>query len=72
MLEEERKLSEERSKYKIYCKCGHSIVIYPFEKRKKKLCTHCGYYVYANKRVEFMDRLKTLIDKNFKVEGVFQ
>lgn len=40
----------EIDKYKYYCKCGNSAIIYPFEKRQKKLCDWCGNYIYANKR----------------------
>ena len=69
---EQYKLDEERAKYRVYCKCGHSIIIYPFEKRKKKICTNCGYYVYLNKKVEFMEKIKKIINKNFKMEGVYQ
>lgn len=69
---EDTKLETERAKYKYYCKCGHSLTIYPMEKRIKKLCSWCGHYVYINKRVEFIDKLKKMLDKNFNVEGVYQ
>lgn len=48
----------EIDKYKYYCKCGNSAIIYPFEKRQKKLCDWCGNYIYANKREEFKDNLR--------------
>ena len=51
------KKEDEASKYKHICKCGHTVVIYPFEKRIKKLCGWCGRYVYINKKEEFRDRL---------------
>lgn len=66
------KLIDEKCKYRVYCKCGHSIFIYPFEKKEKKLCDWCGHYVYMNKRVEFIDRLKKMINKGFNTEGVYQ
>lgn len=69
---EDTKLEIERSKYKYHCKCGHSLTIYPMEKRIKKLCSWCGHYVYINKRVEFIDKLKKMLDKNFNMEGVYQ
>lgn len=69
-MSEDTKLESERAKY--YCKCGHSLTIYPMEKRIKKLCSWCGHYVYINKRVEFIDKLKKMLDKNFNVEGVYQ
>ena len=52
------KVVNEKSKYKYYCKCGNSAIIYPFEKRQKKLCDWCGNYIYANKREEFKDNLR--------------
>lgn len=64
------RLDNERSKYKVYCKCGHSIIIYPFEKKDKKICSWCGYYVYKNKKLEFIDKLNNLLNKN--LEGVYQ
>lgn len=56
------RISDERAKYKIYCnRCGHSLVFYPFEKKNKKICSHCGYYVYQNKKEEFKERLGLLL-----------
>lgn len=67
-LSSDFKLMEERTKYRVYCKCGHSIVFFPVEHKDKKLCSWCGYYVYRNKKVEFIDRLNSLL----KIEGVYQ
>ena len=39
-----------------YCKCGHSVVIMP--KKHKVLCTHCGHWVFKNKKDEFKYRIK--------------
>lgn len=55
------KKSDEIAKYKHMCRCGHSVVIYPFEKRIKKLCSWCGEYVYINEREEFKDKLMKLL-----------
>ena len=52
-----KKRTDEISKYSYRCKCGHSVVIYPFERRIKKLCSWCGEYVYINEREKFKDRL---------------
>lgn len=52
------KLQEERDKYKYKCSCGHTVYILPFEHRKKKVCSWCGYYVYTSKEAEFKDRMK--------------
>ena len=72
MRELSLRLDNERSKYKVYCRCGHSLTIYPMEKKIKKLCSWCGHYVYINKRVEFMDKIKKLLAKDFNLEGVCQ
>ena len=56
---EEERLAEERRKYKHTCShCGWSNLIYPFEKKDKKICKNCGHYVYINKQAEFKDKLK--------------
>ena len=49
---------EERAKYKIKCKCSHTVVIPPF--KDKVLCSYCGRYVFRNKKDEFMFRLKSI------------
>lgn len=56
-----KRLMEEVSKYKYYCECGHSIVIYPFEKRNKKICRWCGKSVYVNKKEEFKDKMRGVL-----------
>lgn len=56
------RLSNERAKYVIYCdKCGHSLVFYPFQHTRKKICSYCGYYVYQNRQIEFKERLGLLL-----------
>ena len=64
----EYRLVEERAKYKVYCKCGHSIVFYPIEKKDRKICSWCGHYIYKNSKVEFKNRLNNLL----KIEGAYQ
>lgn len=59
------KLSNEISKYRTYCCCGHSVVIYPFEKKKSKVCSFCGNLVYKNELEKFKD---LLIKKKKEVE----
>lgn len=51
------KISNEMSKYRIYCQCGHSVIIYPFERRNKKICSYCGNLVYKNELERFKDLL---------------
>lgn len=56
---DEDKLESMRIKYKYKCShCGWFNVIYPFEKREKKICKNCGHWVYVNKLAEFKDKLK--------------
>ena len=40
--------------YKRTCKCGHVVEI---TKGNKKLCSHCGHYVYLDPKDEFQERL---------------
>lgn len=42
------------------CKYGHSIAIPKFI--NKKICTWCGNYVYKNKKEEFRDKLKNVME----------
>lgn len=58
-----KKRTDEISKYSYRCKCGHSVVIYPFERRIKKLYSCCGEYVYINEKEEFKDRLNVRRNK---------
>ena len=47
---------EKTSNYKYYCKCGHTVVIYPMENKVKKICSWCGNWVYIDKKVEFKEK----------------
>ena len=51
--------------FRTLCKCGHSILISP--KEGKKLCSHCGHWVYQDKNLEFKEKLNNAR----KVRGVF-
>lgn len=62
-FEESKRLQNELDQYRVYCKCGHSIYIYPFEHINKKLCTHCNNFVYVNDREEFKDKLRKEMKK---------
>lgn len=59
--EEMIKRVNEISKYKYYCKCGHSVIIYPMEGRNKKICSWCGNWVYVNKKEEFKEKIGGMI-----------
>lgn len=50
------KLMEEKTDNRVYCKnCGRSMNI--LSSRGKRICTHCGYYVFINDKEEFKYRL---------------
>lgn len=52
-------LENELEKITRKCKCGHSVEIY----HEKRICTHCGKYVFKNKEDEFKYRLNEKIRK---------
>ena len=37
------------------CRCGHSVFIE--NRERKKICSHCGNYVFINKKDEFKYKL---------------
>ena len=58
------KLMSSLTKCTVKCKhCGHSVVI---ANADKCLCDNCGYYVFRNDKIEFMERLKEAMIKNGK------
>ena len=63
-VSDEEKLLAETARFRHKCKCGHSVVIYPFEKKDKKICGWCKNYVYISKEAEFKDKLRKEISKN--------
>ena len=63
LSKETKRLADERTKYKVYCKCGHSMIIFPFEHRVKKICSYCGNYAYVNEFEKFKEKLNESIKK---------
>lgn len=51
-----KKFIDELSKYRIKCKCGHTLHI--TKQRDFKICNFCGRKVYRDSKCEFMDKLK--------------
>lgn len=45
--------------YKVKCKCGHTLILIG---RDKVICNHCGYYVYKDKKQEFQERMRKLLN----------
>ena len=44
------------SEQRQYCYCGHSVVIR--HDRQKIICSHCGHWIFKNKKDEFIYRLR--------------
>ncbi len=62
MFKTDAKRFKSLSNNRYYCYCGHSVVINPPETRT--LCTHCGHWVYKDKKLYFKERLRGYIDGN--------
>lgn len=58
------RLKEVAQEHTHKCKCGHSVVIYPFEKKQSKICRWCGKLVFADKKEEFKHKLQKELKKN--------
>lgn len=52
------KFISELSKYKRYCKCGHSIFFPPTSKKNRIMCSYCNRWIYKNDCEEFKDNIK--------------
>lgn len=55
------KLAKEKDKFKVYCKCGHSINIRPYVDRV--ICNYCKNWVYKDKKTEFKYKFKENVTK---------
>lgn len=50
------KLHDEKTENRIYCKnCGHTLNI--SNRRDKRICNHCGMYVFKDEKEEFRYRM---------------
>ena len=56
----------DRSNYKRYCSCGHSIIFPPKSKVNKTICSWCGHWIYKNNFEEFKERY---IQKKKEIEN---
>ena len=43
------------SEYMCRCECSHTQLVPP--KQKKVMCSHCGRWIYRDKKDEFKDKL---------------
>lgn len=63
-IKEDVKYAEEMAKLRKYCSCGHSLTIPNFIDRK--MCTHCGSWVYKDKSIEFKYKLDKALKRRNK------
>ncbi len=56
-----QKLDNDRSIFKRYCKCGHSIVFPISARNNKTICSWCGNYIYKNDYEEFKENIKKVL-----------
>lgn len=66
-FKEIQRLYEEKTKYKHYCKCGHSVII--ANKKGMAICSHCRNLVFKDKETEFKYRLKEKLFKEKRKEN---
>lgn len=43
------------SKFRVKCKCGHTIIM---SKAERTVCSHCGHYIYKTPAIEFRYKMK--------------
>lgn len=53
---EYNRMVKEYEKVRVYCKCGHSVIIPAWVDRK--LCNWCGRYVKQDKKTKFKYELR--------------
>lgn len=49
----DEKFNRELTKYKIKCKCGHSVLVV----KDKNICSWCGRFIFKDKKAEFKYRV---------------
>ena len=59
----QRKMIEKLSNYKVKCKCGHTTILIS---KSSDICTWCGRKIYRSKKDEFIEKLKKIINKKNK------
>ncbi len=58
-IREQLKLDNEKAKYRVYCKCGHSMFMPVYV--KNRICGYCGRKVYRNEKEKFMEKMKEML-----------
>lgn len=64
MIQADIKKSEYMAQIRMYCKCGHSIIMPKY--LDKRLCDWCGHWVYRTKEIEFKEKLKSQMVRGAK------
>ena len=58
---EEKIFSHKISKYRVVCKCSHTIIM---PNADRKICSHCGNWVYRTPEIEFKYKLQEKMKDN--------
>lgn len=57
---EDSKKFDELLKYRVKCKCSHSVIM---PKADRTICTHCGNWVYRTPQLKFKYKIKEILNK---------
>ena len=64
-FKKDTKMFDNFSKYRVVCKCSHTVTIV---KADRIICNHCGNWIYRTPQIEFkykmMKKMKGMNDKN--------
>lgn len=50
---------DKMSPYMVRCNCSHTMLL--TNKKERIICSHCGYWVYRDKKTEMKYKLKELL-----------
>lgn len=67
MFKNEIKRAKDIAKYRIKCKCSHVVIMTNLD---RKICTHCGNWIYKNKQIEFKYKMQEHLKKEKVMENV--
>ena len=62
----DRKRFKSLANSRFYCYCGHSVILNP--KDTRVLCTHCGHWVYKDKRKQRNNIKKIQLEEQEKLK----
>ena len=60
IIEIEKKYRVLNQQFRVKCECGHTTLLI---NKDKKICTHCGRYIFKNKKDEFIYRLNLTMSR---------